>query len=59
MLDCPYTSGVNATLCKDCSLHCGFVSAEIVRRKKMINEGLGLTKNAVGLRQLKIGKRRK
>ena len=59
MFDCPINPGVSADRCKDCTLHCGFVPEEIARRKKRINEGLGLTVNALGLRCLKIGKERK
>lgn len=59
MFECPFNAGINAALCKECTLHCGFVPQEITRRKNAIAKGEGLTVNALGLRRLKIGKRRK
>ena len=58
MFECPFNAGINATLCKECTLHCGFVPEEITRRKNAIAKGEGLTVNVCGLRRLKIGKRR-
>jgi hypothetical protein len=49
MFECPYNPGINASLCKECSKHCGFVPKEIARRKRAINKGLGLTRKANGL----------
>lgn len=58
MFDCPYNPGINATLCKECTLRCGFVPEEIARRKKAIDKGLGLTRDKSGLRRLEIQRRK-
>ena len=57
MTECPFNAGINAMQCKECSKRCGFAPKEITRRKRAINEGLGLTKNKNGLRRLVIKRR--
>ena len=54
MRECPYSPGVDASMCKGCSDRCGFDSREINRRKAKINKGEGLTPDRKGLRHLKI-----
>ena len=54
MTECPYNPGINAITCTKCVSHCGFTPKEHARRKALINEGKGLTRNEEGLRHLKI-----
>lgn len=58
MFECPYNPGINATLCKECTLRCGFVPKEIASRKAHINKGLGLTRDKKGLRHLEVQRRK-
>lgn len=54
MRECPYTHGVDASMCKVCNVRCGFDPREITRRKNKINKGEGLSVNTKSLHHLKI-----
>lgn len=54
MQDCPFNVGVNVITCTTCTCNCGWVPAEIQRRKNLIKNGAGLVRNKKGLRQLKF-----